>query len=206
MSQSRREDASLNRCHPFRTETGRDSRHPGDANLFSLRSNSVGALPDEAIRDYCRRVLLARGQRNAEHDALDARQDYYVKLLDGDFDKLDPNRNPAAFARAALRNLCIDQLRKQRRRPVEPLESDVPERTADGESGATERRLQLRRALRQLAARDRRLMLALYWLKWPRERVAARFRLAPATIPALASRVRGKLRLLLGGDVMNDSA
>lgn len=194
------------RTHPFRSETARDPRHPGAANAFSPRSNPVVALPDEAIRDYCCRVLRAHGRRNADHDALDARQDYYVKLLDGDFDQLDPNRNPAAFARAALRNLCIDQLRKQRRRPVEPLESDVPERTPDGEAAGTERRVQLRRALRQLAARDRRLMLALYWLKWPRERVAARFRLAPTTIPALASRVRGKLRLLLGGDFMDDCA
>ena len=49
-------------------------------------------------------------------------------------------------------------------------------------------------------------MLALYWLDWPRERVAARFGLAPTTIPALASRIRGKLRRLLGGDFMSDSA
>jgi len=195
----------IDHTHPFRPATTRDPRRPGEADSVFPRSNPGVALPDEAIRDYCRRVLLARGQRNAEHDALDARQDYYVKLLEGGFVGLDPNRNPAAFARTSLRNLCIDQLRRKRRRPVEPLESDVPERSADGESAA-ERRIRLRRALRKLVARERRLMLALYWLEWPRERIAARFQLAPTTIPSLASRIRGKLRRLLGVNFMHDSA
>lgn len=196
----------IDRTHPFRAETIRAPRGSEETNSVSRRANPLAEFQDDAIRNYCRRVLLTRGHRNAEHDSLDARQDFYIKLLSGDFDKLDPRRNPGAFARASLRNLCIDQLRRKRRRPVEPLEIDVPERTTVGEAPAAERNAQLRQALRQLAARERRLMLALYWLQWPRERIASRFQLAPATIPALASRIRGKLRRLLGDDFVNASA
>jgi RNA polymerase sigma factor (sigma-70 family) len=84
------------------------------------------------------------------------------------------------------------------------LDVDLPDRreTREMQVDQVERRVQVRRAILKLSVRERRLILAAYWLRWTPTRIAERLNISPATVPGAACRARKKLRAILGDDFM----
>jgi RNA polymerase sigma factor (sigma-70 family) len=163
----------------------------------------VERLHDE-LSETARRILRSKCDPNTEQHALDATQHFYMKFFNGDFKNYDPDRDFFPFAGVALRNICIDQYRDRRRHSTERLELDVPEREELSltPTERDEQRTQVRRAVLALAKPERKVILARYWLQWSTARIAKRLGLSVKTVNPMASRIRRKLRTILGDAFM----
>lgn len=102
------------------------------------------------------------------------------------------DRNPTAYARTVLTNLHTDRWRRRRR---EVLVDEAPDAAgAERESHVVD----LVRALQQLPARERQIVVLRYYADQSELQVAQTLGVSLGTVKSSGSRGLGRLRVLLG--------
>jgi len=107
--------------------------------------------------------------------------------------------HPGAYARRVLFSLVLDGGRKRSRRSTELRAAEtVPARDGDGATAAAlEARADLLRALGELPARQRAVLVLRYFLDLPETEVAAVLNCSPGTVKSSTSRGLERLRQAL---------
>ncbi|MBQ5984749.1 MAG: RNA polymerase sigma factor [Bacteroidales bacterium] len=125
--------------------------------------------------------------------ALDAVQDLFLKLWKMR-DMLDGVRNPEAFGIVMIRNLCLDQIRRESR--TEPLRGDFLEEKGPEETAfdAREDLRKLHRALDALPEKQRNAFRERVLRDRSYEEIAAETGLTPLHVRVLVSGARKNLK------------
>ena len=130
----------------------------------------------------------------SEQDAKDAVQDLYIKLWDSR-DALDTVYNPMGYGIRLMRNLCIDRLRKGSKMPRAdlPYDLEAPD-TADGPQASREKIEKLRRALRNLPARQKAVLEMKLLRGMTNEQISQETGMSNLAVRVMISRARKTLK------------
>lgn len=160
----------------------------------------ISAMSREAI-EHIYRENAEELTRHADRilgdgeDARDVVQEAFVKLWQMD---RKPDK-PKASLFVAIRNLCIDRLRRKAVRPtvaIEEIPPDHEELEASNSSGLIAERFQTVEALinSRLSPRDREILMLHDYKGWEYEEIAEHTGLEPTNIRVIVSRARKLIR------------
>ncbi len=141
-------------------------------------------------------VFKGHGSKNPEEDAGEAVQDWIVKMLDGSIAGYNFRTPFYVYAYTILLNACLSVGRKTVRHHADPLPLDLASR-ADEAGPAAERNEAssiLRGETRTLPMRERRALIAKYWLDEKTKTAAARLGVTESTFNRLTHQGRERLR------------
>lgn len=141
-------------------------------------------------------VFQGRGSKNPEEDAHEAVQEWILKMLDGSIAGYNFRTPFYVYAYTILVNACLTIGRKTVRHHADPLPVDLASR-ADEAGPAAERNeasLILRGETRTLPMRERRALIAKYWLDEKTKTAAARLGVTESTFNRLTHQGRERLR------------
>ena len=129
-----------------------------------------------------------------DQDARDAVQDLYIQLWDSR-DTLDNVHNPMGYGIRLLKNMCIDRIRKESRRPRADLTDEIaaPD-TADGPQAAKEQLERLQRAIRKLPAKQRAVLEMKLLRGMDYEQIAKETGMSNLAVRVMISRARKKIK------------
>ena len=115
--------------------------------------------------------------------------------------------HPGAYARKVLVNLALDARRERSRRQLELEEPGAPSTNGVGESSASvDLRADLLRALADLSARQRAILVLRYFADLPETQVAEIVGCSTGTVKSSSSRALQRLRTALGEPVPEQRA
>lgn len=177
-----------------------------DGELVVLARRGDAEAREELAR-RCRRpaYLLALQLLGDPDDALDVAQDALLRVFTH-LDRFSPGHALGPWLAAIVRNRARDLLRRRRRRPHEPLETDdgvprreVIDRSPGPESSAALRELQARvwRALSELAEVHREILVLRDYQDLSYEEIAGVLRIPIGTVMSRLHRARKALGALL---------
>jgi RNA polymerase sigma-70 factor (sigma-E family) len=106
--------------------------------------------------------------------------------------------NPEAYVRRAMLNRYLDWWRRLRWREI-PLPSTSDQEAASGpviedHAVSVVRRDAVQRALAELTARERAVVVLRFWLDLSEEQIAVELRIAPGTVKSTSNRALARLR------------
>jgi RNA polymerase sigma factor (sigma-70 family) len=158
------------------------------------------ALYDRLLRTAVQ-VFTGRGSKNPEEDAKEAVQDWIVKMLDGSIAGYKCRTPFYVYAYTILVNGCLTIGRKTVRHWAASLPLDLAA-SADELAKSAELNevcLILRGEMRRLPRRERRALIAKYWLNEKSKTAAARLGETEGTFNRLTHQGRERLRGRLAG-------
>ena len=101
---------------------------PDDGVLLRLaRQGHEPSLNQLLVQHYDRVYAICRRMTGNDTDALDAAQDALIAIVRG-LDRFDGRSSFTTWAYRVTTNACLDQLRRERRRPVTHLDHEPPTR------------------------------------------------------------------------------
>ncbi len=101
---------------------------PDDGVLIRrARHGHEPSLNQLLVRHYDRVYAICRRMTDNDADALDAAQDALIAIVRG-LDRFDGRSTFTTWAYRVTTNACLDQLRRERRRPVTHLDHEPPTR------------------------------------------------------------------------------
>lgn len=133
--------------------------------------------------------LLSGDPHSAEDLVQEALERMYVK-----WSRLKADDNPTAYARRIVVNLHTDRWRRRRREVL--TEEPITEGLAEG----TSHHIDLVRALQELPAREREVVVLRHYADMSEQATAAALGVSLGTVKSSGSRGLVKLRELLGGE------
>jgi RNA polymerase sigma-70 factor, ECF subfamily len=95
--------------------------------LRRARDGHEPSLNQLLVNHYDRVYAICRRMTGNDADALDAAQDALIAIVRG-LDRFDGRASFTTWAYRVTTNACLDQLRRDRRRPVSPLDPEAPRR------------------------------------------------------------------------------
>lgn len=131
----------------------------------------------------------------SEDDAMDAVQDLYLKLLSSP-DALETVRNPKAYCITLMRNICLDRVRKESRRPeTEVMEAVSDESPADERMSDRQRIKDICQKLSSLPERERTVLRMKVFEDLSYDEIQKRTGIGYLSLRVLLSNARRKLRM-----------
>ena len=101
---------------------------PDDGVLLArARQGHEPSLNQLLVQHYDRVYAICRRMTGNDTDALDATQDALIAIVRG-LDRFDGRSSFTTWAYRVTTNACLDQLRRERRRPVTHLDHEPPTR------------------------------------------------------------------------------
>lgn len=163
-------------------ENPQDAGGAGDASFEAFVAGASGRLFTMA--------LLLTGLRRAEAEDLlqDALERAYRRWR-----RITRTGVPEPYVRQVMVNAAVDQWRRGRRRPEQPLPAENGMATADHAAALADRDLLLR-ALAELPARQRAVLVLRYFADLTEEQTAATLGCSVGTVKSQASRGLARLR------------
>lgn len=180
-----------------------------DAVLARARGGDSRAFA-ELVRHYDHRLRALAFRLLASREAMDdALQEAYVKAFRA-LPEFRTGAAPGTWLYRIVYNTCIDELRRQRRRPSQPfddraLESLAQAGTAPGPEAAISGNAALERALAGLPPDQRAALLLVDAEGYDYVAAAEVLGVQPGTIGSRVSRARAAVRAHLAGDSDQDA-
>lgn len=171
----------------------------GDARAFA-----------ELVRHYDHRLRALAFRLLTSRDAMDdALQEAYVKAFRA-LPEFRTGAAPGTWLYRIVYNTCIDELRRQRRRPSQPFDDrgleDLPEAaTSPGPEAALSGNAALERALAGLPPDQRAALLLVDAEGYDYAAAAEILGVQPGTVGSRVSRARATVRAHLAGDADQDA-
>lgn len=148
------------------------------------------------VRRYQTRALAhARGLAGGDADAADACQDAFLDAFTN-LSRFDAGREFYPWFYVLLRNRCFKQSRRAAARPESGPLPDVRARAAPW----SEEAMDLRRALEQLKASDRELIVLKHVEGWTYDEMSERLDVPRGTVMSRPFHARRRLHALMSGD------
>lgn len=168
--------------------------------LVSLKAGSTEALEKLIERWRVRAEAYADGILHDRHAAQDAVQEAFSRiwaLRTG----LDERFGFAPYLFTIVRRICIDELRRRKRRPDLPGDlPDLPAGSAEADFIERWERLRRMRLLAELDERDRKLLLAFSLEGKPTKQIAGEMGLSDVQVRVRLHRIRRKLKKGMNDD------
>jgi RNA polymerase sigma-70 factor, ECF subfamily len=171
-------------------------RHALDG-LQNLDSQAVGAIYDQYFSEVYRYV---RYRINDDSLAEDIASDVFIRLLEAAQKKQGPRSNLKGWLIATASHVVNDHLRKQYRRPVEPLSDSLPDRepSVHSEVDSREQNRLVQSAYAQLTAEQQHVLALRFGQGYSIEETAAHLNKNINAVKALQFRALASLQRQIG--------
>jgi RNA polymerase sigma-70 factor (ECF subfamily) len=182
---------------------------PSDSELMAAVQRDAPGAFERFVGRFQRRFYRIAMRYLREHEAaLDAVQEAFVKIHQAR-DRWEPRAQPFTWAYRIVTNHCIDLLRKQAKTAAESIDDDdsptsrtlEDARAEDPEAAVAlrERGEVLRRALAELPAAQREILVLRYYEDLSLQEIAELRNLPLGTVKSTLHRATRSLRLRLDG-------